>query len=393
MKLASGKRLLLKVTTADPVLFLADLVSQGVSVWDFKMTSDLEAVFVINSVDYDIVSTMAERRGGDFGIISVSGFAEQLRVILKRPIFCICALMLVIATLFLPTRILFIQVEGADSGVKQQILETASECGIFFGAARRMIRSEKCKNYLLSEVPRLQWVGVNTRGCVAYINVRERVIKAESEANGSISGLSAITDGVIREMTVTSGSPTCKVGDVVRKGQTLVSAYVDCGLYLRAEPAQAEIYAETTRNVELIAPNRYLYRSGDLSAVKKYGLRIGKKVINLFKYSRILDTSCVKIYDELELTLCDGFALPISVVTYTFLYSSDLVTKQEDEGDFEWLSMSAENLLLDRMIAGSITGCNIHADMDGAVCHYYGQYDCYEMIAQPFNEEIVINHE
>ena len=79
----------------------------------------------------------------------------------------LCLLLLLVC--ILPTRVLFMRVEGNESIPENLILEAAEDCGIRFGASRSAVRSEKVKNGILSRISELQWVGVNTKGCIAVI--------------------------------------------------------------------------------------------------------------------------------------------------------------------------------------------------------------------------------
>jgi sporulation protein YqfD len=148
-------------------------------------------------------------------------------------------------TIFLPTRVLFIHVEGNSTVEERRILEAAQECGIRFGASRRQVRSEKMKNRLLEKVPELKWAGVNTSGCTAVISVREQPVQEQRTGYTGISSIVAACDGRITSCTVTKGNGLCAPGQVVQKGQLLISGYLDCGICIRVTGAEGEIFAET----------------------------------------------------------------------------------------------------------------------------------------------------
>ena len=83
-------------------------------------------------------------------------------------------MLLLFFSVWLPSRVLFIEIQGNDTLSAQSILEEAKDCGIIMGASRRFVRSQQVKNTLLDKLPQLQWAGVETIGCVAVITVRER---------------------------------------------------------------------------------------------------------------------------------------------------------------------------------------------------------------------------
>ena len=141
-----------------------------------------------------------------------------MKGLLSRPVLLGGMGLLLAASLYLPSRVLFIRVEGNSVVDTREILAAAEACGIRFGASRREVRSEKVKNNLLEKVPDLQWAGVNTAGCVATISVRERQITAEEQAEEAVTHLVAARDGYIVSTTVTQGTPLVQVGQTVRAG-------------------------------------------------------------------------------------------------------------------------------------------------------------------------------
>ena len=152
--------------------------------------------------------------------------------------------------LTVPGRVFFIEIEGNQQIPDRLILEVVQENGIQFGAVRRDIRSEKIKNILLEKIPQLQWVGVNTNGCVAVISVRERQFENDSQEY-SFGSIVASRDAIIQQITVLRGTQLCKVGQAVKAGEILVSAYKDYGISVKMTGAKAEIYGQTEHNLDV----------------------------------------------------------------------------------------------------------------------------------------------
>ena len=102
-------------------------------------------------------------------------------------------------------------------------------------------------------------------------------------------------------------------------GQVLVSGYTDCGISIRAEQAEGEIYAQTNRDLKAVMPAQELQKIPDGREKKKISLRIGKKRINLWKDSGISVPGCGRMYTEYYITLPGGFQLPAAVCVEQFL--------------------------------------------------------------------------
>ena len=341
---------------------------------------------IVTRTDYQRLYQLTKYRGDKLTAIEDRGAYRKAKAMVKRPVLLSGLIFLLLSAWILPGRILFVQVKGNCDIPNKQILEAAENCGISIFSSRRKIRSEKVKNALLEEIPQLQWVGVNTAGCVATINVREKSVSNQPEVfTGKISSIIATRDGIIKECTVHSGNTLCQVGQAVKAGQILVSGYIDCGIKIQGTRSDAEVYAQTLRDFQMISPVIYDKRVTTGKKNKKYSIIIGKKLIKLYNGSGISDASCVKIYDELKLTLPGGFQLPItliqeSIIEYDF-YNSHIIN------ECGWLEEAAVSYLQSDMIAGQIIDHQIRTQVQEDVYILSGQFSCLEMIGREKVEE------
>lgn len=383
----------LTVTAADLSGLLFRLNVCGIPLHHVCRRDELTVSFCIHQRWHQQALRIVERAGGQVESCTPATGNLILKGLLRRPILMLGGMLLLALTLFLPTRILFVTVSGNDRIPQREILAVASDCGVCFGTGRRGIRSEKVKNRLLSALPELQWVGVNTKGCVARISVHERALTEEEPQILIGSSLVASRDGVISEMTVTGGNPVCRVGQAVKKGQLLVSGYSDCGRCIYATRAEAEILAQTRRSLRLSMMSDGRKRGAEKGVSRKYGLILGKKRINFYKGSGISDTTCVRMYVEYPLTLPGGFQLPVALtVQQQTDYQTDSL-KLEKQTLEPILAQYAPHYLESQMIAGKVEqGSYQITESEGAV-HLAGQYICKEMIGQTRNEEIMKDYE
>ena len=378
-----------QITSADPAGVLSVLYRRGIPMENVQFVDELTVHFQVQRQHRNAVVTYVEKRGDQWKILSRRGIFWRLQSLMKRPVLVSGLLIFLLLTLFLPTRIYFLRVEGNLVVPEKYILELASQCGICFGAERREVRSEKVKNALLSAIPQLEWVGINTSGCVATISVRERKSGEDAQSPQGVSSIVAIRDGVVQEVTVTGGSAVCKPGQAVRAGQVLISGYTDCGLSIRAERAKGEIYATTNRRLSFFMQETDTQRGQPTSKEQKYGLIIGKKRINFYEDSGNLDTSCVKMYEENYVTLPGGFQLPIAIVTETWIEYEDSTPTATFEESSQTLSKLAQTYLSGQMVAGRILSKDeIFSQQDG-VFLLDVEYGCFEMIGRERNEEII----
>ncbi len=376
----------LQIGSADSAGSLNALNQAGIHVFDVKGQDEFTSTVTILRKDWNRGMLLLQKRGDLVKVHQRKGFYWRLTGWLKRPVLIFGLCFLMVLGCYIPSRVLFVRVEGNASVPANLILEKASQAGIYFGASRRAVRSEKMKNSLLELLPQLQWAGVNTKGCVAVITVRERPnTPSVSSPKTGVSSLVASRDGVIESCIATKGNLVCKVGQAVTAGQTLISGYTDCGLSIRATNAEGEIFARTNRTLQVFALEQCLKKTERVEEIQKYSIIFGKNRINLSNGSGILDTTCDKIYEETYLQLPGGFRLPIILVTETWVIYRNKSTQVDPQVLENQLTRFAQTYLNHTMVAGQVL--NAEETMNGGSLH--GVYDCREMIAKVKEEETI----
>lgn len=377
-----------ELTSAEPELSLERINAAKISVYHVRQKNPLTFLFSISRVDYPMLSKLCKKQGENLKIIRKFGLYWTGKSLVHRPALLIGMAVLLCFVLYLPSRVFFVQVEGNTSVPSRKILAAAEESGIRFGASRRLVRSEKVKNALLSAVPELQWAGVNTSGCVATISVRERSAPTGKKPPYEVTSIVAARDGYILSGTVTSGSPLFTVGRTVKAGETLVSGYTDTGLCIRAARAEAEIFAQTNHELTVITPSTRLCRGKETDTKKKVSLILGKNRINLWKGSGNLDAGCGRIESNYRLTLPGGFALPITLCVERFS-SFELNQEELDRSHVETVLRDfAESYLTQTMIAGELLQRSETLFQEDGIYSLTGEYRCREMISRVHREQI-----
>ncbi len=381
----------IELTSADVAAALRQISNHAIPIFTVQPGYDMLSVrFQVRRKDSAKLKTLAEKKGDSVKILRHLGLYWKCKSLLKRPVLIAGLILFLMLTFYLPTRVLFFQVEGNENIPARKILACCQELGIGFGASRRDVRSEKLKNALLEAMPELQWAGINTSGCVATVSVRERSSPPQMEESNGVSSIVAAQDAVITECTVTRGTAACKPGDSVTAGQVLISGFTDCGLTIRAQQAQGEVYGKTQRLLRVLTPAKQEKRQDTGSSVKKFSLILGKKRINFYNGSGISPDSCVKMVSSEELTLPGGFRLPVTLVCERWTSTELTPSSVQEEEVLNYLPDFGRSYLSRQMIAGTVRSesCKVSFQED---CYLLeGSYDCTEMIGISKKEENIL---
>ena len=380
------------LTGADPGASLNVINQTGIRLYDVAQVDELTVSFRCSRRDYRAIGELCAKRGDRLVLQERLGLFYLGKTAARRHLLVSGILFFYLLTWLLPTRVLFIRVEGNVNLPARQILAAASDCGIRFGASRRAVRSEKMKNTLLEAMPELKWAGINTAGCTAVISVRERDMPESLTVTSGIRSIVAARDGFITSCTVTRGNGLCTPGQVVQKGQTLISGYTDCGISIQVTGAEGEVYAETCREMEAVMPLKYRIRQNKTGSVRRYSVILGKNRINFAKGSGISPVTCDRMYQEYPVTLPGGFCLPICLGVETVTQWETAETAYLPQTAEYGLSTFARRYVLAQSVAGKILTEQLSVTRNADHFRLQGRFLCSEMIGRVITEEIGVIH-
>ena len=378
----------LKLTSAALEDLLNTLNGSNLTLYDVQFTNELTCYVKVKRQDINRIYGVCSRKNADVSLVGTCGLYWYIMRLFHRPVLAAALVVFLIITFYLPTRVLFLKVEGNYTVPSRKILEAASDCGIHFGSSRKTVRSEQVKNRLLESVEELQWVGINTRGTVATISVRERNQSTVPVSKVGAGNIVAAREGYILSATASRGDLLVQPGQTVSTGEMLISGYRYLGICVQATQADGEVLAQTNRKIQAKMPLNYVIHANKVESYKKISVLYGKKRINLWKDSGISGSTCGRMYLEYYVTLPGGFSLPFALCIDTY-YVCDHENLTSDE-DFEQSSIVeyTKNYLLQQMIAGQIVSASVESLEESNCCGILLDCICHEMIGVFRQEQI-----
>ena len=182
---------------------------------------------------------------------------------------------------------------------------------------------------VLLKLPQLQWMTLRCSGSRAVVLVVERQETPELPGQGR-ADLVAGKDGQISSLSVLRGREQVSPGQMVLKGDLLVSGLVES---ITAPPrelwARGEVWAETWPEFTAVCPAQQQGKGSPRSRSCAFALKIGKKRWNFPLYTGNTLDECDTIVHEYKLGVEGLFSLPISLIREDRIVSPDLTDEMQ----------------------------------------------------------------
>lgn len=232
----------------------------------------------------------------------------------------IAGFLIFFSVLWAMTRFVWIiDITGNTKISDEIILEFARRGGLKTGMPITAVDSKKIQNYIMTNLEEISFVSVNRTGTTVQIDVREREERREHFDKYTPSNIIADQSGVIESIVVQSGTAAVKKGDIVYKGQLLVSGAADNKyLGIKYSNSDAKIKARVWHEKTVDLPYYIEEKSTTGNIKNKRTLKFFDFSLNLFIKNKIL----FEKYDILSYTnyisLGKGKILPIGIETVSY---------------------------------------------------------------------------
>lgn len=198
-------------------------LTRGIYIWGIKKIGE-NIQFKVRSNGLEALKNIADESGHEIEVISEEGLPFLKNLVKRRLGFLTGALIFILALYFMSSFIWFVQVVGNENLKTDQIIITAAKYGVYQGAAKWNFSRSEVEEAMLRDLSSLSYVKVGIKGVKATIEVVEKVLP-----NKEITGpchIVASKDGIIEDLLVLEGQANVKKGDVVTKGDILISGVV-----------------------------------------------------------------------------------------------------------------------------------------------------------------------
>lgn len=205
--------------------FLNRLAGSGIHVWQAERITSQMLVASVSVSSFRKIRRLSRAQGWNISILEKAGLPFIVRSVIRRKTFvigCIWALLMLYAA---SGFVWFVRVDIDDAMIPaEQVMSVAAEYGLKPGARREKVDRHRIRQALLLAIDELSWVSVDVRGVLATVDVYGRAgLDLAIKVPGDIV---AAQDGIITKVIVFSGQSVVEEGDVVKRGDLLISGFI-----------------------------------------------------------------------------------------------------------------------------------------------------------------------
>ena len=287
---------------------------------------------VIHAKDFFRLSPIIKKTGVRPVITEKKGLPFWLKRNRKRKILVLCALLFAGLIYYLSGFLWRIEFSGCYYHTKEQLADFMAETGVFEGARKTQVSCQGVEEAIRRQFPDIGWVSAELSGTVMKVRIQETKMpslnaQTITDGKGNLwqeeSGhIVAEKDGIVAEITVSQGKALVHAGDVVRKGDILISGVMevigDNELLVERYPvlAQGKVRLKTLEKYTDDFSMEYMQKV--YTGREKTGVRLECISKKIFSYNPSNSYSDCDIITEMEqYCIGDSFFLPIKLFKTT----------------------------------------------------------------------------
>lgn len=208
-----------------------------------------------------------------------------------------------------------VRISGNDKVSREQIVAALEQAGFGVGQVWSLTDKEAVEVETLNILDELSWISINRKGTVAYVEVKEAEEGKLPPGGYECSNIVASTDCVIEEIDVRHGRAMVKAGDVVSRGDILISGVIDTEAGTFFTRAEGTVKAQVVKVVSASASKEEHFTEKSLTRACEINLKLFGVSINIYKNYGNLPKDYAIIENEEVCVIADEHKLPLSVVT------------------------------------------------------------------------------
>lgn len=196
--------------------------TRGIHLWDLNWSSPDTLTVKVDARSFRTLRHVARQSNCRIRILEKRGLPFVVFRFRRRRMLLAGALIFCLLLYLLSSVIWTVEIGGTQKIAAARVKDLAAVKGLKRGSFCFQAQREQVENYLLRELPGISYVEVKV-GPRSQIKIVEKMVPPPAQGPCHIV---AKKDGVIDSILALNGQPQVKEGDMVRKGQLLISGAI-----------------------------------------------------------------------------------------------------------------------------------------------------------------------
>ncbi len=212
----------LDVRGIHPERFINMSFTRGIQLWDLSWDDTDRLTAKAFAQSFRSLRHIAKQSNCRIRILEKQGLPFTAFRFRRRRMLLVGAMAFCLILYFLSSLVWTVDIIGAEKTSVARVRNLAAAKGLRPGNFRFTVQRDQVENYILRELPGVSYAEVNI-GPRSQVKIVEKVVPPPSQG---ICNVVAKKDGVIHSILALKGQAMVEEGDLVRKGQVLVSGTI-----------------------------------------------------------------------------------------------------------------------------------------------------------------------
>lgn len=262
--------------------FLNVCMRRGIFLWNVRRAGDTRIFACMGIQDFKNIRPIAAKTRTKVKIVKRCGMPFFVHRYRHRKTAVIGIALFFAVLWYFSGHVIGIDITGNERISTEAVINELKGFGVYHGANINKLDNKLIQNQMMTKMEDIAWIGVNIKGSRVYIEIKERLDTHINLEKDIPCNIVAAKDGIVRTLEVKAGQSMIKSGQMVEKGDLLVSGAVDSNREgVRYIHSFGEIYADTIYKREEEYPLEYTKKIYTGAEKKRYSVKILGKEIKL----------------------------------------------------------------------------------------------------------------
>ncbi len=217
---------IIKISGFSVERFLNLMSDRNILVWDISRFKSY-AVMKIRASSLKEAENCAVKTGCTVTVINKKGLPVNLARLKSRQILLVGFIAFVVVFYGMSFFIWTIDLTGIERTDREELLSFCKDEGVYSGVLKKKINPKEVAENIVENFSGIAWASVEIKGARAHIKIVEILPETEIADRKTPADIVAGNDGIIMSIAASSGTPRVEEGDVVAKGDLLISSEIE----------------------------------------------------------------------------------------------------------------------------------------------------------------------